>query len=97
MLDQLFPVYFIKPRYPDKLALGIYQAMAQVFIFATHGLEHILGARCERVGQTEKSRGLRAVAIHASAADGRGSSVLLAGELLGEPQRREFAGEAVDV
>jgi hypothetical protein len=87
MLDQLFPVYFIEPRYPDKLALGIYQAMAQVFIFATHGLEHILGARCERVRQTEKGRGLRAVAIHASAADGRGSSVLLAGELLGESQR----------
>jgi hypothetical protein len=50
MLNQLFPVYFIKARYPDELALGIHQAMAQVFIFATHSLEHVLGARYERVG-----------------------------------------------
>jgi hypothetical protein len=28
MLDQLFPVYFIEPRYPDKLALGVHQAVA---------------------------------------------------------------------
>jgi hypothetical protein len=87
MLDQFFSVYFIKPRYPDKLALGIYQPMAEVFIFATHGLEHVLGARWKRVGQTEKVGRLSAVAIHTCAAEGRGSSVLLVGELLCKSQR----------
>ena len=56
MLDQLFPVYFVKPRYPDKLALGVHQAIAQVFVLATHGFQHVLGTRNERVGQTEKGR-----------------------------------------
>ena len=84
MLNQLFSVYFIKSRYPDELALGVHQAMAQVVIFATHSLEHVLGAWHERVGQTEKVGGLSAVAIHTSA---RGSSVLLAGELLCKSQR----------
>jgi hypothetical protein len=50
VLDQLLPIYFIKPRYPDKLALGIHKAIAQVFVFATHGFQHVLGARSDRVG-----------------------------------------------
>ena len=28
VLNQLFPVYFIKPSYPNELALGIDQAIA---------------------------------------------------------------------
>jgi len=96
VLDQLFPVYFIEPRYPDKLALGIHQAIAQVFVFATHGFQHVLRARSDRIGQTEKGRRLSAVAIDscASAAttESRGSSILLlllliGGELLCKSQR----------
>ena len=82
VLDQLFPVYFIKPRYPDKLALGIHQAIAQVFVFATHGFQHVLGTRSDRVGQTEKGRRLSAVTIDSCASatsttECRGSSILL--------------------
>jgi hypothetical protein len=96
VLDQLFPVYFIKPRYPDKLALGIHQAIAEVFVFATHGFQHVLGARSERVGQTEKGRRLGAVTIDsctsAATTECRGSSVLLllllvGSELLCKSQR----------
>lgn len=94
VLDQLFSVYFIKPRYPDKLALGIHQAIAQVFVFATHGFQHVLGARSERVGQTEKGRRLGAVTIDscASTTECRGSSILLllllvGSELLCKSQR----------
>jgi hypothetical protein len=96
VLDQLFPVYFIKPRYPDKLALGVHQAVAQVFVLATHGFQHVLGIRGERIGQTEKGRRLGAVAIDSCArATRRGSSILLlllllllvGGELLCKSQR----------
>ena len=97
MLDQLFPVYFIEPRYPDKLALGIHQTIAQVFVFAAHGFQHVLGTRSDRVGQAEKGRRLgAAVAIDscastsASAATStRGSSILLlvGSELLCKSQR----------
>lgn len=54
MLDELFPVNFVEPGYPDVLALGIDQAVAQLFILAPHGLEHILRARHQRIGQTEE-------------------------------------------
>lgn len=96
VLDQLFPVYFIEPRYPDKLALGVHQAIAQVFILATHGFQQVLGTRSERIGQTEKGRRLGAVAIDscASTAERRGPSILLllllllvGGELLCKAQR----------
>ena len=100
VLDQLFPVYFIKPRYPDELALGIHQAITQVFVFATHGFQHVLGTRSERVGQTEKGRRLGTVAVDScavaaaaatTATESRGSSILLllvgSSELLCKSQR----------
>jgi hypothetical protein len=95
VLDQLFSIYFIKPRDPDKLALGIHQAVAEVFVFATHGFQHVLGARSERVGQSEKGGRLGAVTIDSCAGttttaptERRGSSVLAGGgELLCESQR----------
>ena len=93
VLDQLFPVYFVEPRYPDELALGVDQAVSQLLVFAAHGLEHVLGTRCERVGQTEQSGRLRAVAVDTS----RGPPILLVRKLLRKPQRRELAGEAVYV
>jgi len=42
VLDQLFPVYLVEPRYPDELALSVDEAVAQLFVFAAHGLEHVL-------------------------------------------------------
>ena len=102
MLDQLFSIYFIKPRDPDKLALGVHQAVAEVFVFAPHGFQHVLGARSERVGQTEKGGRLGAVTIDPCAGtittttaptERGGSSVLVGGggggggELLCESQR----------
>jgi len=42
VLDELFPVDLVEPRYPDVLALGVHQAVAELFVFSPHGLEHIL-------------------------------------------------------
>jgi len=97
VLDELLPVNFVEPGYPDVLALGIHQAVAQLFILAPHGLEHILRARHQRIGQTEEIGRLCAVAVDAGARQSRGCAVLLARELLCQSQRRELAGEAVDV
>ncbi|SRR6266403_4043853 len=100
VLDQLFSVYFIESRYPYEFALGIDQAIAKVLVFATHGFQHVLGARCDRIGQAEKGRRLGAVAIDsstiaitiASAAESCGGSsilllLLVGSELLCKSQR----------
>lgn len=56
MLNQLLPVYFIELRYPDKLTLGVHQAVAQVFIFTAHSLEHILRTGYDWIRQTKNGR-----------------------------------------
>ena len=87
MLDELFPVNFIEPGYSDVLPLGIDQAVAELFVFAPHGLEHVLRARCQRIGQTEESWRLCAVAVDTSCAGTGGCTVLLVRELLRKSQR----------
>ena len=50
MLDQLFPVDFVEPRYPDELSLRVDESAAQLLVLAAHGHEHVFGTRRERVG-----------------------------------------------
>ena len=95
MLDKLFPVDFVEPRYPDELPLCVDESVAQLLVLAAHGLEHVFGTWRKRVGQTEQGGRLCAVAIDADVGRTGGPPILLTRKLLRKPQRRELAREAV--
>ena len=44
MLDELLAIYLVEPPYPNVVAFGVDQSVAQVFVLLSHGFQHDLCA-----------------------------------------------------